>query len=191
MFLPLPDFWAVFVRFYQSTLTVDGAPVWWYYDYIYPFPALFVVLALRSWHRSGHSARTVTKMCSVFLTLYNRPIWLFNGHLYSSRRSIALPFLQALWAKLECQLLTTRKSTSPVRRWSAAFFRIGHTSCETNDISGGSWIFVIFRHRKVLKNGQKMERLKNKFFFCISILFILHILIHSIFRGTMKKHESI
>nr|DAH74496.1 MAG TPA: hypothetical protein [Caudoviricetes sp.] len=34
MFLPLPDLQAVFVYFRQSILTVDGAPVWWYYDYI-------------------------------------------------------------------------------------------------------------------------------------------------------------
>nr|DAG63238.1 MAG TPA: hypothetical protein [Caudoviricetes sp.] len=54
----------------------------------------------------GHSTRTVTKVRSVLVMLYNRPIWLFNGRLYSGRRSIALPVLWALWAKLERQLLT-------------------------------------------------------------------------------------
>nr|DAH82432.1 MAG TPA: hypothetical protein [Caudoviricetes sp.] len=44
--------------------------------------------------------------------------------------------LRALWAKLERQLLTPGKSPAPVRRWSATFYRIGHTSCETDDISG-------------------------------------------------------
>ena len=54
----------------------------------------------------GRSARTATKVCSVLLTLHNRPIWLFNGRLYSGRRSIASSVLRALWAKLERQLLT-------------------------------------------------------------------------------------
>lgn len=49
----------------------------------------------------GRSARTATKMCSVLLALYNRPIWLFNGRLDSGRRSLALTVLRALWAKLE------------------------------------------------------------------------------------------
>lgn len=56
------------------------------------------------------SARTVAKICSVLCVLYNRPIWLFDGRLYSGRRVIALSVLQALWAKLGCQLLTARKS---------------------------------------------------------------------------------
>lgn len=58
----------------------------------------------------GHSARPVAKVCSVLGQLYNRPIWLFNGRLDSGRRSIALSVLRALWAKIERQLLTTRKS---------------------------------------------------------------------------------
>lgn len=101
----------------------------------------------------GHSARTVAKVCSILAMLYNRPIWLFNGRLYSSRRSIALSVLRALWAKLERQLLTVGKSPASVRRRSTGFHKIGHTGCETNDISGSSWIFVIFRRRKVPKNG--------------------------------------
>ena len=44
---------------------------------------------------------------------------------------------------------------------------------------------------KCRKTAKKKEQLENNLYFWISILFILHILIHSIFRGTMKKHESI
>ncbi|NSK09437.1 hypothetical protein G7B22_13365 [Blautia sp. MSK.20.9] len=58
----------------------------------------------------GRSARTAEKVCSILDPLYNRPIWLFNGRLDSGRRSIALSVLRALWAKIERQLLTTRKS---------------------------------------------------------------------------------
>ena len=58
----------------------------------------------------GRSARTAKKVCSILDPLYNRPIWLFNGRLDSGRRSIALSVLRALWAKIERQLLTTRKS---------------------------------------------------------------------------------
>lgn len=58
----------------------------------------------------GHSVRPVAKVCSILDPLYNRPIWLFNGRLDSGRRSIALSVLRALWAKIERQLLTTRKS---------------------------------------------------------------------------------
>ena len=139
----------------------------------------------------GHSARTVTKVCSVLVILCNRLIWIFNDRLYSSRRSIALSVLRALWAKLERQLLTVGKSPAPVRRWSAGFYRIGHTGCETNDISGSSWIFVIFRHRKIPKNDEKMERPQNNLYFWNFALFILHILIYSIFREAVKIHESI
>lgn len=64
----------------------------------------------------GHSVRTVAKVCSVLDPLYNRSIRLFNGRLDSGRRSIALSVLRALWAKLECQLLTPGKSPAPVRR---------------------------------------------------------------------------
>ena len=71
----------------------------------------------------GHSVRTVAKVCSVLDPLYNRSIRLFNGRLDSGRRSIALSVLRALWAKLECQLLTPGKSPAPVRRWFAAFYR--------------------------------------------------------------------
>ena len=58
----------------------------------------------------GRSARTAEKVCSSLDPLYNRPIWLFNGRLDSGRSSIALSVLRALWAKIERQLLTTRKS---------------------------------------------------------------------------------
>lgn len=101
----------------------------------------------------GRSVRTVAKVCSVLDPLYNRPIRLFNGRLDYGWRSLALSVLRALWAKLEYQLLTLGKNPAPVRRWSAGFYKIGRTGCETNNISGGSWIFAIFRHRKVLKNG--------------------------------------
>jgi hypothetical protein len=72
----------------------------------------------------ARSVRTVVKVCSVLGVLHNRPIWLFNGRLDSGRRSIALSVLQALWVKLERQLLTTEKTPAPVRRWSAAFCRM-------------------------------------------------------------------
>nr|DAK35583.1 MAG TPA: hypothetical protein [Caudoviricetes sp.]DAZ11730.1 MAG TPA: hypothetical protein [Caudoviricetes sp.] len=58
----------------------------------------------------GRSVRPVAKVCSVLDLLYNRPIRLFNGHLDSGRRSVALFVLRALWAKLECQLLMPGKS---------------------------------------------------------------------------------
>ena len=82
------------------------------------------------------SVRTATKVCSALDPLHGRPIRLFNGRLYSGRISVALFALRALWAKLERQLLTSGKSPAPVRRWSAAFYRFGHTGCETDDISG-------------------------------------------------------
>lgn len=63
----------------------------------------------------GRSARTAEKVCSILDPLYNRPIWLFNGRLDSGRRSVALFVLWALWAKIERQLLTPRKSPAPVR----------------------------------------------------------------------------
>lgn len=86
----------------------------------------------------GRSAWTVAKVCSVLGVLYNRPIRLFNGRLDSGRRSIALSVLRALWVKIERQLSTDRKSPAPVRRWSTGFYRIGHTDCETNNISDSS-----------------------------------------------------
>ena len=58
----------------------------------------------------GRSARPAAKVCSVLTSLYNRPIRLFNGRLDSGWRSLALSVFQALWAKLEHQLLTARKS---------------------------------------------------------------------------------
>lgn len=101
----------------------------------------------------GRSVRTVVKVCSVLEPLYNRPIRLFNGRLYSGRRVIDLSVLRALWVYLGRQLLALEKSPAPVRRWSAGFYKIGRTGYETNDISGGSWIFAIFRHAKSPKNG--------------------------------------
>lgn len=94
------------------------------------------MLALDSWHRSGAQCPNSDESVSALGMLYNRPIRLFNGRLDSGRISVALFALRALWAKLERQLLTSGKSPAPVRRWSAAFYRIGHTGCETDDISG-------------------------------------------------------
>nr|DAK66261.1 MAG TPA: hypothetical protein [Caudoviricetes sp.] len=45
--------------------------------------------------------------------------------------------------------------------------------------------------QKKAEKRSKKELLENNLYFWISILFILHILIHSIFRGAVKNHESI
>ena len=138
----------------------------------------------------GRSARTAEKVCSILDPLYNRPIWLFNGRLDSGRRSIALSVLRALWAKIERQLLTTRKSRHrsaddpqpfagrSYRLWNEQYF----------------WRFLNICNIQTQKNAEKRskkELLENNLYFWISILFILHILIHSIFREAVKNHESI
>ena len=155
MFLPLPDLQAVLCAFINQHSQLTG------HRYggtmiIYSHFRLFLSCFCAAGGDPGRSAWTVAKVCSVLGVLYNLPIRLFNGRLDSGRRSIALSVLRALWVKIESQLSTARKSPAPVRRWSTGFYRIGHTSCETNGISESPWIFAIFRHRKVPKN-----RLKN------------------------------